>query len=581
MANRKPIPENLEKGARYLMAKLWPGVTFPSLEMYLADCEGAQGDMSYPHKGSPAVMRLDYKLVGRDLLDTYSTMAHEACHLRMYMLYDSKGKAIDAHGPEWRAEMDRIGLPVPKRTTREVVSPGGLFYVAYHEFIAGKLLPEIATAEISRAAASARGSTLAAPSSAAPSSSGSGQGWSFSGWRSGSPRTSTSSQGPKVFGPGASADKGKHLIFADCSGSMEDAQLFEIQRRAIAELISGIKNEHTLYGYAENIVEFPNPSSLTCDQGYFGENVHGLISGTSFLACFYMASTHPNPGHIHLFSDGFPENETIDHIISERDKTSCSISTYYLEGPGVRPHHNPEVARRLMASLARGQGSAHRVSSESELMDAVRAEIGVGPMPFTVQPRQPRDFAGDRQQALDHVKSIIKNQTHLVDLAGRTSDNTHRIGNLEEDVKFVKFTNVALRQVVENANEALDLIASQFEADERQRQITAEQNNGWIESANSQIGQLSADHFGNRLLSIAQGVASAPQRTALPSVKLMTLDARTVNQATALMAGRNSSSGPALPPPGGKNALALPPSQAPASGGALTVWGQDKSPTRR
>jgi hypothetical protein len=583
MSDKQPIPRNIEEGVRFLMKELWPRVTFPPLVMYMVHNLDSQGSMQFPDDDEPAVLRMDEGLLAVDLIDTYSTLAHELCHLLMWMKYNSKGRKIDAHGAEWRAEMDAIGLPVPNEmtskgvlTTRENVRRGGPFFVAYHKFLAGKLLPEVSTNQVALYTGTAE--------PASPTSRGSA--WSIGGMfsrRTPRQEAPTVAAAPVRTGPKPTSG-GHHVIFGDCSGSMIDAGLFEIQRRAIAALIAELGGPHTLYGYADNAVRFSNPAAMECDNGRHGYNKSGLESGTSFVACFDAASALPGVTHIHLFSDGFPENEGGDEVMAARANTTCNVSTYYMQSAGFHGHHNPAAAARLMAELARGTGAAHVVSDEAELMGAVRAEIGAGPMPFTVQPRQSRDWASERQEALDHVKGIIKNQTHLVDLAGRTSDNTHRIANLEEDLKLAKFTNLALRQVVQSANETLDVIGAQFEADENQRQITAEHNSCWIEGASGEIGRLSSQHFSQRLLSIAQDVSVAPQRTALPSVKLMSLNQQTINQATALMSG-NASRAAALPSPGvkGAPALAAPAPLGESVGGArsVAIWGQEKTPVRR
>jgi hypothetical protein len=586
MSDKQPIPRNIEEGVRFLMKELWPRVSFPQIIMYMVRDMDSQGSMQFPDDEEPAILRMDEGLLSVDMIDTYSTLAHELCHLLMWMKYNSKGMKINAHGAEWRAEMDNIGLPVPTEmtskgvpTTRENVRRGGPFFVAYHKFLASKLLPEVSTNQVALYTGAAASTDQASR----------GRAWSLGGMFSRSSRQESAptvaAAAPVRTGPKATPG-GHHAVFGDCSGSMIDAGLFEIQRRAISALIAELGGTHTLFGYADNAVRFSTPAAMECDTGHRGYNKSGLESGTSFVACFAAAAALPGITHIHLFSDGYPENEASAAVMAERDRTTCNISTYYMQSPGFHSHHNPAVAAQLMASLARGAGSAHVVSGEAELMGAVRAEIGAGPMPFTVQPRQSRDWAPERQEALDHVKGIIKNQTHLVDLAGRTSDNTHRIADLEEDLKLAKFTNLALRQVVQSANETLDVIGAQFEADEDQRRITAEHNRCWIEGASGEIGRLSSQHFSQRLLSIAQDVSVAPQRTALPSVKLMSLNQQTINQATALMSG-NASRAAALPPPGVKGAPAIaapaPQGDSVGVGGARSValWGQEKTPVRR
>ena len=576
MSDKQPIPKNIEEGVRFLMKRLWPGVTFPEMVMYMVRDLKAQGSMQYPRKNTPAILRMDESLLVKDIEDTYSTLAHEVCHLRMYMKYDSKGIDIDAHGSEWRAEMERIGLPVPKGTTREKVARNGLFFDAYHEFLASKLLPEVASPTGRAVVPASRPSTAPAATSGA---------WDVGAF-SRSPRQQAASSpvapAPEVSGPRL-ASTGRHAIFGDCSWSMDKDGLFEIQRRSIAELIAQIKGSHILYGYAANVIEFPTPQSMVCDQGHHTQNVIGLESGTSFAACFIAAAYLPDIGHIHIFSDGYPQNETFADIMSARAQTKCSVSTYYMQSHGTAEHDDPAAATRLMAGLARGEGSAHAVSDETELMNAVRAEVGVGPMPFTVQPRPVRNWEPERQLTVQHVAETIKNQAHLLDLAGRTAENTQRVSEVEEDIKFIKFANVALHQVVRHANEALDVIAGQARADDAQRQITADHNEAWIKGVGGELARMSGEHFAGQLTAIAQGVAVAPVRTALPSVQLTSLNPRAIAQAASLMSGRGAQA-PALPAPAmsSRPALAAPTGETLANNErSVAGWGRSLAPIKR
>lgn len=67
----------------------------------------------------------------RPLIELLSTLAHEMCHQYVYRVIN-EGKATGGHGPDWRREMGRIGLP-PIRVGRtwqqatHAIDPSGLY----------------------------------------------------------------------------------------------------------------------------------------------------------------------------------------------------------------------------------------------------------------------------------------------------------------------------------------------------------------------------------------------------------------------------------------------------------------------
>lgn len=607
-----PIPPKFRKFAEHLMATLWPGTQWPRLDMVLEDQLGAQGDMHYQFGDTFAKMRLARQRIFLDFVDTASTIAHELTHLYVDLTY---GETDEAHGPEWRGEMTRIGLPVSEHilsdgsvNTRENVERGGLFWQAFQEFLAMELAPDLAPAAAADAALAAgqdngivngpgvtqearahaeaanaalgsnRAPAIRQPTAhqtpavrtQAPAPSTGRSPWSISGALSsmlggGSSRQPQASAfAPIVAGP--KAGNKRHLVFADCSMSMGfsmddgDTKRFEAQREALRVFFREAKGVIDLMGFAANTVSFSSPETINRDYSranYSDPSTSGLISGTSFMACFEHAAylsgdwnRGNEPEHIHLFSDGTPLDESMDKIVASWNKTTCDVSTYYI-GPA-----GDQTAISIMASLARGNGSAHVVSGEQTLVAAVRGEIGAGPVPFNVQARPPRAWDNERKATLDSVKATVANQTHLIRTAGTVADAMGRLSEVEQDIKFLKFATQAKTAVVDQANQVLSIIHEQYVKDEEQRRIAAARNDAWIEGAGTEINRLSSQHFSNQLLASAQQIADATNRTVLPSVTLQSIDPKAVARATALMSGRAAA--PSIPSPQMARAPALP-----------------------
>lgn len=543
----KPIPPKLRKACDYLMARLWPGVKWPTIEMYLDDSERNQGTMLPPGDNrASAQLRMAEDCLFRDFIDTVSTIAHELTHLRIRMKH---GKTVDAHGPEWRAEMKRIGLPVPATgMPREAVERGGLFWNAYQEILAQEFAPEIALATLP-AAAPRQGTAV----------------WSAQSAFSGARKPSSSAGNVRAVGP--ELLNGHHLIFADCSNSMEEEiapgagrRKFDAQISALEDFVKAVKGRYSIYGYANNVRKFSTPSEIILDGGK--HRTPGFISGTKYSPCFRQAAIM-DIDHIHLFSDGEPEfeDETLDEVLRTRAQTSCPISTYYI-GNGSNAN-----AVEFMEKLARSPGKVHVVTSEADLINAIHEEIGAEPMPFSVAPRPLRDWDDERKRVLAHTGEVIKNQRHVLNIAATVSDTAHQVGELQEEVKFLRTTNDFAHQVYRHANESLDVVSAQLETDRNQRALISQQNDGWIEGASEEFSRQSARCFVGQLEENAQRSAELHGRR-VRRMTLTSLDPAAVARTTALMAGKGLT---ALPRPDRGGALPSP--ETPISQG---VWGTQR-----
>jgi hypothetical protein len=136
--------------------------------------------MLYERGMRDAELCLAEDVLTHDVIDTFSTIAHELCHLVM----EITGRC-DLHGPNWRADMKRVGLPVSSlilstgvANTRESVEKGGLFWVHIQEWLARATMPEISSVP----------ATVPAQSAPAQSSGDSGGSWfGFGARRRGTP----------------------------------------------------------------------------------------------------------------------------------------------------------------------------------------------------------------------------------------------------------------------------------------------------------------------------------------------------------------------------------------------------------
>jgi len=556
----KPIPPKFRRACDYLMGRLWPSVKWPPIEMFIDDHEKNQGSLDYPksHRKS-AQLRMAGDTLFRDFIDTIATIAHELAHLRVFVKHGlAVSQSFNGHGPEWRAEMAAIGLPVPPGSTRENIERGGLFWDAYHEILAQIFMGDDVQPPLTSPAAGKKNGSA-------------DQGtWSSRGAFSGA-RKSSGAGSVRIFGPGA-AD-GHHIIFADCSNSMadaispEDSRIkFEVQQLALNDFVRNLRDKYSLYGYTQNIKKFDTPSDLVLDSSFY--DTPGFVSGTKFSPCFNQAANiGGNDLHIHIFSDGSPEEESQTEIFRARGLTTCPISTYLISAVGDRK------AIELMAKLARGVGKAHVVSGEADLVNAIRNEIGAESMPFSVAPRPIRNWEDERKRVLAHTGEVIKNQRHVLNIATTVADTAHQVGELQEEVKFLRTTNDFAHQIYHHANEALDVVSAQLEVDRGQRLLTSQQNDGWIEGAGAELSRQSSRGFVGQLEESAQRSAELHGRR-VKRMTLTSLDPAAVARTTALMAGRGLMS---LPNRSQESVGALPSPGAPIAQGN-SVWG---SSTRR
>jgi len=607
-----PITPKLRKVADFLMKRLWPNFTFPPYDMYFDDHQKNQGSMMCGKRHG--IMRLAQDLAFRDFEDTVSTIGHEACHWYVHLSYEVPNGVDDGeHGPTWRAEMKRIGLPVPSNTTRETVERGGLFWIAYQEILAMEFAPEMASTAATAAATAAPGSSprsgmpLVLPSTPAPTRGAQAdQPWSFRSAFSqlagrppaepaptratrapdapqSAPQVSTFlPRDPVIEGPRGTSS-GHNLIFADCSWSMLHVlmgqdYIFEVQRRAVKHLLSNASGKCSLYGYAGNVWKASNPEELVCDDASTGCNqTYGIVSGTSFVNVFRQAKhqqdNYKEGDHIHLFSDGSPQSETISSVFDHWGMTTGDVSTYFIGNP------NDTHAIQLMKELARGRGAAHVVGSEAELINAIRNEIGAAPMPFSVAPRPVRDWEPEKQRTVQYAAEIVKNQAHIIDIATTVGNAVHQIAEVKEEVRFLTAAQDMAHEAYRHSNQALDVLSSQRDVDRQQYELTARQNDAWVEGASQEFSRQSALHIGNALEVGALRSVSMRQEPAR-RLTLTSLDSGTVSRVAALMAGKGgnalpapaASNAPALPSPAMANTLALP-SPERAGSRELSLWG--------
>ena len=140
-SQERQAPPSIYAACSFLCERLWPNINFPRINIILDGHPSYQGSMRYGRGSSTAEMRLKESLLTVDVEDTFSSIAHELCHL--VIEFTGREDSQDGHGPNWRAEMRRIGLPVASNTTRETVEKGGLFWTHLQEWLARAAMPEI------------------------------------------------------------------------------------------------------------------------------------------------------------------------------------------------------------------------------------------------------------------------------------------------------------------------------------------------------------------------------------------------------------------------------------------------------
>ena len=134
---REEAPQWIYTACGHLIDTLWPDIEFPEIRIFVEDGLKHQGVavmglMQSADVGGVAKMTLNKGLLFADFVDTISTIAHESGHLVVHL---ADANEADAHGPNWRAVMDDIGLHVVPGEAIETVIKGGPFWIAFQSLM--------------------------------------------------------------------------------------------------------------------------------------------------------------------------------------------------------------------------------------------------------------------------------------------------------------------------------------------------------------------------------------------------------------------------------------------------------------
>jgi hypothetical protein len=326
-------------------------------------------------------------------------------------------------------------------------------------------------------------------------------------------------------------DQNSDYVTLSLIGDKADS-IFEIQRRAIKELIKNASGTCVIYGYAGNAWEAEKADDLICCEPQ--EPTPGWKSwmrpGTSFISVFSSAYSHKGDVHIHLFSDGYPQRESEAEIMAARNGTKGDITTYYIGDPCDGD------AFGLMRRLARGNGTSHAVNSEPDLVKAVRASA-----------RPSRNRLQDIKDSLAHARTRAELGGQIANLSGVVDRVAHDRHELAQDHNTTRTELNTLAQADAATLEALQVLRQQRDANIQSRVGDTARHAAMLEHAGANFGQLASEFLGSQLLTVAERTASSTGIAARPAFQPRTLDAGLMTRAAALLSAPSGSGVGALP----------------------------------